>query len=273
MEVHTYWRGLVKRESKTRLEMVPGADWLAESGNFRRNYRWAISARHNICESWGLTRLHHPKEKLKVNWDGFPLDSTFSRGQLRTTENTKNVYDAREAFDAKFANGMPIIGIQVVEEEAMRRARMHVEQYHIELARLNVDLLLDIRTETEVAGVQLVHLPFWFAKYYYTPKSALRHLIKPKEQNVLLAGYNNSILDGELALKRRDKVWVNSIVCGLGTVLFLLLGAIWHAAFLIVALFTAIIGAISAYMAFTKLAAAENAEDGEPLKATGAHAA
>ncbi len=50
----------------------------------------------------------------------------------------------------------------------------------------------------------------------------------------------------------RDKVWVNSFVslgvCGL----FLLLGALWHSAFFIVAAFSASIAAISAIFAFTK---------------------
>lgn len=252
MEVHTAWKGLVKRETRQRLDTHPGADWLTESGQFKRNYRWAVSARNNICESWGLTRLHKPKEQITVEWDGFPLDSTFSRGQIRPADASRGVYDARERFDTKYSNGLPIIGVQIAEEEALRRARYHVEQYHLQLARLNVDFLIDFRTEIEVAGVQLVHLPFWFATYFYQPRSALRHVMRPREKHVLIAGYNNGILDGELALKRNDKIWVNAIICGLATVLFFLLGIVWHPAFLLVALFCACVAGGSAYLAAIK---------------------
>lgn len=252
MEVHTAWKGLVKRETKQRLESYPGADWLSESGQFKRNYRWCISARHNICECWGLTRLHRPKEHLTVQWDGFPLDSTFSRGQIRALDSNRGLYDARERFDTKFGNGLPIIGIQVPEHEALRRAKHHVEQYHLELARLNTDYLTDFRTEIEVAGVQLIHLPFWLATYYYQPRSALKHFIPPVEKHVVMAGYTNGILDGEIALKSHDKIWINAIVCGCASLLFFVFGAIWHPAFWLVGLFTALIALASAYISSTR---------------------
>ena len=210
MEAHTAWKGLVKRETRQRLESYPGADWLTESGQFKRNYRWSISARQNICESWGLARLHKPKESIPVQWDGFPFDSTLSRGQIRPLDSNRTIYDAREFFETKFANGLPIIGIQIPEEEALRRARHHVEQYHLELSRLNTDYLTDFRTEIEIAGVQLIHLPFWLATYYYHPRSALRHFMTTSERHVLMAGYTNSVIDGELAIKRNDKIWINA---------------------------------------------------------------
>lgn len=249
MEVHTSWKGLVKRQNRARLENQPGSEFLVEPGNFKRNFRWAVSARNNICESWGMTRLHEPKEKIRVEWDGFPLDSTFSRGQIQDRENSRSAYDAREFFEFKFANGLPIAGIQVNEDEALRRARMHVEQYHLELSRLNVDFLTDYRTETEIAGIQLVHLPFWYATYVYRPRTMLRHFYRPKEKNVVLEGYNNGILVGELAIQHKDKMWVNAAVCAAATFALFLLGVVWHPAFLLVALFMACVAAASAYIA------------------------
>jgi hypothetical protein len=274
MEVHTSWKGLVQRQQRSRLDLHPGSDYLIESGQFKRNYRWAISGRHNLCESWGMTRLHEPKESIDVRWDGFPLDSTFSRGQIQEPKTEKTAYDSREFFEFKFANGMAIIGIQVNEDEALRRAKMHVEQYHLELARLNVDYLTDFRTEIEVAGVQLVHMPFWYATYMYRPRTMLRHFYRPKEKHVILEGFNNGVLAGELPIHARDKFWVNSIVCGAATILFLLLGVAWHPAFLLVALFGAAITAASAYSASVKSqeAKAAAASDGsiglpQPAKA------
>jgi hypothetical protein len=265
MEVHTVWKGLVKRQHRSRLETTPGGEFLSEQGQFRRSYRWGISARNNICESWGMTRLHEPKEAVQVNWDGFPLDSTFSRGQLMENSATedKSAYDAREFFEFKFANGLPILGVQVTDQEALRRAKLHVELYHLEMARLNVDYLLDFRTEVEMAGVQLIHLPFWHARYVYRPRTALRYVFKPRERNVIIDGYNNGILKGELALHHKDKMWVNSGVCAVAALAFVVLGLTWHPAFLLVALFAAVIAGGSAYVATIR--AAKHDEEGTTI--------
>src|SRR5438105_3166014 len=82
-----------------------------------------------------------PNEHIAICWDGFPLDSTFSRGRLEEEKDTrgKTAYERREFFEFKFANGLPILGIQVTEEEALRRARNHVEQYHFHMAELHCD--------------------------------------------------------------------------------------------------------------------------------------
>jgi hypothetical protein len=249
LEAHTAWKGLVQRQHRTRLDSRPGSDFLVEKDQFKRNYRWAVSGRDNICESWGMTRLHEPKEALDVRWDGFPLDSTFSRGQLQDPKTDKSAYDSREFFEFKFSNGLAIVGVQVNEEEALRRARLHVEQYHLELSRLNVDHLTDFRTEVEVAGIQLIHLPFWHATFVYRPRTTLRHFYRPKEKHVLLEGYNNGVLAGELPIRHKDKLWVNAVICGIGAVVTGLLGLVWHPAFLLVAAFALIVAGGSAYVA------------------------
>ena len=249
MEVHTHFKGLIQKQQRFRLDFTPGRDYLIEQGQFRRSYRWAISARNNLCETWGMTRLHEPKEKVEVFWDGFPLDSTFSRGQIQPPVSEKSAYDIREFFEFKFANGMAIVGIQVSEEEALRRARLHVEQYHLALARLHVDLLVDLRTEIEIAGIQLIHLPFWHATYMYRPRTSLKYFYKPKEKNVVLEGYNCGVLAGELPLHHRDKHWINSIVCAAAGMVLLILGLAWHPALILVSLFCLVVAGISAYSA------------------------
>jgi len=251
LEAHTVWKGLTKKHRRTN-EDIPGSDFLVEQGQFRRSYRWAINGRNNICEKWGLTRLHEPKEAIKVEWDGFPLDSTFSRGRMQEIEKERTAYDSREFFEFKFANGLAIAGIQVGEEEALRRAKQHVDLYHYKIAQTHVDYLLDQRTELEIAGIQLLHLPFWHAQYVYRPRTALKHLYKPKEKHVVLDGHTTGILKGELALVHRDKVWVNALVTTIAAVLFFLLGAAWHGAFFLVAIFAAVVAGMSAYIATTR---------------------
>jgi hypothetical protein len=252
LEAHTTWKGLVKRHSRRKLEGKSGSDYLVEQGQFKRNYRWAISGRHNICESWGMTRLHEPKEPIEVCWDGFPLDSTFSRGQLQDAKTEKTAYEAREFFDFKFSNGLAVVGVQVSEDEAMRRAKLHVEQYHLELAKINVDFLTDMRSEVEIAGVQLIHLPFWHATYVYRPQTVLRHFFKSKEKNVVMEGFNSGVLIGELPIKQTDKISVNAIVSGVASIVFLALGIAWHGAFILVALFCLIVSAASMYLSVVR---------------------
>ena len=129
---------------------------------------------------------------------------------------------------------------------------MHVEQYHLEMARRNIDFLTDYRTEVEVAGVQLIHLPFWHATYVYRPRTALRHFYRPKEKHVILEGHGNGVLTGELPIRHRDKLWVNTFVCGLAALVLFLLGVVWHPAFLLVSLFAAMVAGGSAYVAMVR---------------------
>jgi hypothetical protein len=199
------------------------------------------------------------------------MDSTLSRGQIQEAKTEKTAYETREFFDFKFANGISIMGIQVSEEEALHRAKLHVEQYHLELARLHVDYLIDSRTEVEIAGVQLVHLPFWYASYIYRPTSALRYFYKPKEKHVVIEGFNNGILAGELPIHHQDKLWVNSIVCGIAGILAALLGITWHPAFFLIGLFAIVVAGVSAYIASSR----ESAQEGLSHHAAhhGAHAA
>ena len=64
LEAHTAWKGLVKRQNPMHVKLSSKGEHLLEQGQFRRGYRWAISARQNICETWGLTRLHEPPEPI-----------------------------------------------------------------------------------------------------------------------------------------------------------------------------------------------------------------
>lgn len=258
IEGHTAWKGLV-RKSNRQVIRNSSSDYLMETGQFRRTYRWAINARNNICETWGLTRLHEPVEPILVEWDGFPFDSTFTRGRLGE-DDQKTAYESRNYFEFKYANGLPILGIQVPEEEGLRRAKNQIELYHYKLACLNADYLIDYRSELEVAGIQLTHVPIWKVSYVYRPVGLLRHFQKPKEKHLLIDGFGKGVLNGELALVYHDKVMVNAYVSAAAALVFLLLGALTHPAFLIIALFAMGISALSVYTSMKRKAEREEAE-------------
>ncbi len=259
LEAHTAWKGLVRRQNPLHINLSSGAEYLVETGQFRRGYRWAISARTNICETWGLARLHEPPEPIAVEWDGFPLDSTLSRGRLMDEEQ-KSAYEARNFFEFKYANGLPILGIQVNEQEALRRAKNHVDLYHYKISMLNANYLIDYRTELEIAGIQLLHIPVWKVGYIYSPKNVLRHFYKGKERKLLIDGHGKGVLTGELAMVHKDKVAINGYITGITAFIFLIIGLSWHPAFFLVALFSTIISLLSFYQS------ARNKKDQETKK-------
>ena len=235
---------------------MPGSHsrFIHETGEFRCDYRWAISARKNPLEQWGLGRLHEPSEPINVRWDGFPLDSTFSRGRLdnqgmpeaKTTE--KSAYDAKEKFDYKYSNGLAIMPVEVSEEEAIERAQAHITRYHTEIAEQNLDMHINTLTEIDIAGVQLIHLPFWSSKYLYRPNGILRHLKPSKEKRVLIEGYTGGVLAGELAIVQEDKLKINTVVCSILSVLSFFLAILWHQSILFAALFFIVVAFFSAYL-------------------------
>lgn len=260
LEGHTAWKGLIQKQHKKTFHGSSGSDYLVERGQFRRSYRWAVSGRENICETWGLTRLHQPAEDVEACWDGFPLDSTLSRGRLTEESDTKSAYDTRKYFELKYANSLPILGIQISEDEAMRRAKEHVMLYHKKLSELYVDYLTDCQTELEIAGIQLIHTPFWQVSYVYRPKTFYKHFYKPKEKKIIIDGHGKGVLNGQLAISHSDKVQTNSIICGVAALGFLILGASWHPAFFFVALFSLIVSVFSHYIYLVKKAKKEEEE-------------
>jgi len=248
LECHTSWKGLVKKHRPPPLNPIPGSDYIVEQGVFHRSYRWCVSGRKNIMEHWGLIQLHEPKENILVEWDGFPLDSTFSRGRLQEGKSDRQAYDARDDFEFKYANGLPILNIQVDEQEALRRAQAHVNLYHYRLSKLHADILTEHRSEQEIAGVQLIHLPFWHIMYFYQPRGVLKNFYTPKEKNILMDGYSVGVLSGELALVKKDKILINASISLAGAVVFLLIGVTWHPAFFLISFFALVVSVASFIM-------------------------
>ena len=262
LEAHSHWTGMVKRSERT--QSMPGSlsRFIREEGEFRCDYRWAINARNNPLETWGLANLHEPSENIRVRWDGFPLDSTFSRGRLapEPAQNTgeasvpggKDAYDAKEKFDYKFSNGLAIMPVQVSEEDAIERTRAHIIRYHEEIAETNLDLHINTSTEIEIAGVQLIHLPFWSNRYIYRPRGLMRHLRPSVEKNVLIEGHKGGVLTGELALVQKDKLQINTVICSVLAIVTFFVGAVSHPSFFLISLFFGLTALASAYVAHVK---------------------
>ena len=147
------WKGLIKKINPNKVGAAT-IDFIEESessdedidGQYRRN---------NICEL-GALRTHESKEDIDINWDGFPFDSTMSRGAL-TDDEIKMHMTLEIILNLNIQTVYPL-GNSVDEYEALRRARHHLNQYHTQLSQLNVDHLIDYRTEFEIAGVQLIHV-------------------------------------------------------------------------------------------------------------------
>lgn len=254
VEVHTRWKGFVKRETRNFMDQSQAGQFLTEEGGFSRSYRWCVYARKNLFEHWGLKNLHVPAESLDAEWDGFPLDSTFTRGILDPVALTKkigneiltaHVYDEKEPFDFKFANGVNVLGIQIPEDEAVRRAKRHIENYHDRLSGLNADTLIDVKTELDFAGIQLIHLPFWFGKYVYKPSNMLSYFQPPKERNIVVEGFTNGILNGEFVMTQGDKLVINAYVTAAASVLLFIAGVVWHPSMFLISLFALAIAAAS----------------------------
>lgn len=272
LEVNTTWRGYIKKEKTNIMDMQPSS-YVMENGSLRRAYRWAISAQSKFCDLWGFAVLHEPAEPIKVEWDGFPVDSTFSRGRVDESTGVKRssgnltselaAYDSREYFDFKYGNGLTILPIEINEESAIERARWHLQLYHLKISQNNVHIPVDIHNDLDIAGVQLCHLPFWHVQYVYRPSNMLRYVNTSVPKNVLMEGYSGGILKSELSVVKRDKMKVNAGLCFVLAIFMVILGVFWHPSFHLVGAFFMIMAIATLIMMFAGKAStrAERAED------------
>ncbi len=241
-EVHTVWSGQTQKADTTKVKSSEyGAKFIQEEGRFSRRYRWAVMARKSPKEHWGLDRIHHPREPVMVDWDGFPLDE--SMGKVSGSDTT--VHHQKVAFRFDHSNGIPVLGTQMKEAAAIARARDQIQEYHRRLAKLKVGTLYDHRTEAEVIGIQLVHVPFWILRYAYAPKSMFRYLTTARERRVLVQGFTEAILESELPLNANDKVMTNLIVTGVLAFLSLALSVFLHPLFFVLFVVFAAISVLS----------------------------
>jgi hypothetical protein len=211
LEAHTFWSGHSEKSKQYSGQPSEyGARFVKEEGRFSRRYRWAVLARKSPKEHWGLERLHQPREGVLVDWDGFPLDE--SMGQA--PEGVPSIYEGKQTFRFEHANGTNVAGIQIKESMAIARAKDQIQEYHRRISKKKVGTLYDHRTEMEVVGIHVVHVPFWILRYAFVPKSAFRYFTTARERRIVVSGYSENVLEAELPLNASDKVMTNLIVCG-----------------------------------------------------------
>ena len=151
-----------------------------------------------------------------MRWDGFPLDSTFSRGRLDNqgapeTKTTEKSLRCERKIDYKYSNDLAIMPVEVSEEEAIERAP-NITRYHTEIAEQNLDThQYPHRNRHRRSSAH--SSTFWSSKYLYRPNGILRHLKPSKEKRVLIEGYTGGVLAGELAIVQEDKLKINTVVC------------------------------------------------------------
>jgi hypothetical protein len=248
-ETHTFWAGY-----SLKARHYPGqtkdykSQFLKEEGHFSKKYRWCILARQSPKEHWGIDRLHHPKESIFVDWDGFPLDESVGISK----ENNKPIYDTKSAFKFELTGGEIVAGIQVKESAAISRAKDQINEYHRRLSKSKVGTLYEYKNELEVLGIHIVHMPFWIVRYLYNPQSVFKYFTNPREKRVLMFGPTGEILEGESALTRRDKALTNTLVAAFLFSLSFLLAVVFHPLFMILAFFFMVVGVSSAFRMLRK---------------------
>jgi hypothetical protein len=249
-EAHTFWSGHSQKANHYSGQGNEyGARFLREENRFSRRYRWSILARRSPKEHWGLERLHRPREDVIVDWDGFPLDETM--GVVKGTPPSP-VYDARQPFKFDHANGLTISGVQVRESSAIARAKDQIQEYHRRIAKTKVGTLYEHRTEIEIVGIHLVHMPFWVVRYSYAPKSLFKFFSTVRERRLLVQGHSLTVLDSELPLTRVDKVLTNLVICGSLAVISLGLALFFSPLFFLLTMIFSTVCVVSAWKIFAK---------------------
>jgi hypothetical protein len=158
-----------------------------------------------------------------------------------------------------------VLGTQVKESASIARAKDQVQEYHRRLAKLKVGTLYDHRTEIEVIGIQLVHVPFWVVRYAYSPRSPFRYLTAARERRVLIQGFTEAVLESELPMNATDKVMTNLIVTGALSFVSLALSVFLHPLFFVLFVVFALISVLSAIRIFRR----EDLVDAEPANGVG----
>lgn len=248
LEAHTYWSGYSPKSNNNENYPDLASRYLKEEGRFSRRYRWAILARKSPKEHWGLERLHKPKENVMIDWDGFPLDETMGIPD----EGDKPIYEAKMPFKFEHTGNLTVAGVQVRESSAILRARDQITEYHRRIAKTKISSLYEHRTEIEVVGIHVVHVPFWVLRYSFAPKSLFRFLTTARERRILVQGYTKAVLDAEMPLSTSDKILTNLLICGFLALISVTLAVFLNPLFFLLFLAFASVAILSAWKILRK---------------------
>ncbi len=232
LEANTEWSGnSQKQQVYSGQQPEYSSKFIPEHGRFGRKYRWSTLARRSTKEHWGLERLHKPVETVQVDWDGFPMDQSMGT----TPTGVPQIYASKIPFKFEQANGVMLSGVQIPEANAVAKSKIQIQEFHRRICKTKVGTLSDHRTEVEVVGVQLVHIPFWIVRYAYYPQSVFQYFTPARERRMIIGGYTGETLDGELPLEERDRVMANVYVCAVFAIISLIFSIFFHPVFMILA--------------------------------------
>lgn len=248
-EAHTFWSGYSSKANQySGAAKDFGSRFVREEGRFSKRYRWCICARNSTKEYWGLERLHTPKETVSVDWDGFPLDETVGVAK----DMKSSIYELKQTFKFESSNGLTVSGIQLKEHTAIAKTKDHIGEFHRRISKTKVGTLTEYRTEIEIVGIHLIHMPIWILRYSYAPGGFLRFFTAPREKKMIVHGFTHKVMEAQLPMEREERVMVNVFLTGLMALISLAFAVFVNAGFFVLfCLFAGVCG-WSAWKSFSK---------------------
>jgi hypothetical protein len=77
----------------------------------------------------------------------------------------------RQLFDiAKLPKGVKVLNGDISEDSAKSQAKTLVDQLQSQKAHAKFHMIQQIRTDSDVGDVELLHVPIWFARYDHKGK-------------------------------------------------------------------------------------------------------
>lgn len=200
---HTFWSG---REKKTR--SVGSGDnrrtetyWEPVSGDFSRDYQWAVFAREDEEAFWGIEALNPGARSVRADWGRFFLGFGLGSAQSQGTKLLEEV----EKFDLAQVSGMKVYNGQVPQARAESNARAQIVARHRQEAERLADRITDCDTTVEISGVDLVYVPLWQIVYQY----------RGRTYRILASAHDGRVIAGQAPVGKWDKVVILTAIMAL----------------------------------------------------------
>ncbi|MFH0793970.1 MAG: hypothetical protein V2A74_08060 [bacterium] len=211
IDAKSFWSGMDRRtrivgsgkSQRTETYYVP------VNGEFDEEFHWAVFARQDEDNYFGLEALNPGKRAFNADWGAFILN--FGLGD-RASDKTDLTLMA-EPFNIAKTSGLEILNGQLVRDVAEQNACNGVREYHRQLASRKCSSLSNCDTTTYIRKTSLIYTPLWFVKYSY----------KTKAYRFLVHGGMGSIIKGEYPVGKYDKALVVTLAMGVLIAIFTLL--------------------------------------------------
>jgi hypothetical protein len=113
----------------------------------------------------GMTKT----EQMDANYN-FPVVALKALMEYQPRDYAFNL-EGRQAFDiTKLPKNVKVLNGDISEDAARSQAKTLVDQLQSEKAHAKYHMIQQIRTESDVGDVELLHAPIWFARYDHKGK-------------------------------------------------------------------------------------------------------